>query len=410
MSEQMQRVAKASSEPSFTPIQAGKIRQRQSETHELDEDCPKCRKGLPSLQRSSADMEEPSSVPPVVHEVLNSPGEPLDTGTRAFMEPRFGHDFSKVRVHTDAKAAESARVVNALAYTIGRDIVFGVGSYTGRTRVEEGVLAHELAHVIQQTNPTSTPLDKSHIAESEEQAERQAEVAALQVMNGRPVPILGTVAPTIQRLKEHFIKKITVNLTPPQSVTLEWKGTPPSEPGSDSFTCSTGKGYSNPEDSPGTCTRNCCTGTDVQCASPYDHPRKIGSCCTPVGSNFWTGKPRPEHNGWLYWTPVEPIHTSGRRGIALHQHDEVTGQAIGHGCIRMEEANAHRIYLYSRGKATNVTITGSAKVYCPTDRQCGTTGANESLGGSERLAETLTQPDGKAGIPEIPIAEEEAVA
>jgi len=68
-------------------------------------------------------------VPPIVHEVLRSLGQLLDTQTRVFMEPRFGHDFSKVRVHTYEKAAESARAINALAYTIGNDIVFAKEQY-----------------------------------------------------------------------------------------------------------------------------------------------------------------------------------------------------------------------------------------------------------------------------------------
>ena len=63
--------------------------------------------------------------PPIVREVLSSDGQPLDIATRAYFEPRFGHDFGSVRVHTDTRAAESARVVNALAYTVGNDIVFG---------------------------------------------------------------------------------------------------------------------------------------------------------------------------------------------------------------------------------------------------------------------------------------------
>jgi hypothetical protein len=60
-----------------------------------------------------------------VQEVLRSPGQPLDPATRAFMEPRFGHNFGHVRMHTDAKAADSARVVCAHAYTMGRNVVFG---------------------------------------------------------------------------------------------------------------------------------------------------------------------------------------------------------------------------------------------------------------------------------------------
>ncbi|MGY3149397.1 thiol-disulfide isomerase/thioredoxin [Bradyrhizobium sp. USDA 3397] len=85
--------------------------------------------------------------PPVVNEVLRSPGQLLDAGARAFMEPRFGHDFGGVRVHIDARAAESARNVNALAYTVGRDIVFGSGQYAPDSESGRKLLAHELHHV-----------------------------------------------------------------------------------------------------------------------------------------------------------------------------------------------------------------------------------------------------------------------
>src|SRR5206468_10924437 len=90
--------------------------------------------------------------PPVVHEVLRSPGQPLDPGTRAFMEPRFGHDFSLVRVHTGTQASASTRAVDALAYTVGHDIVFGVDTYAPRTSQGRRVLAHELTHVVQQSH------------------------------------------------------------------------------------------------------------------------------------------------------------------------------------------------------------------------------------------------------------------
>ena len=88
-----------------------------------------------------------TAVPPVVHEVLRLPGQPLDAHTRAFFEPRFGHDFSRVRVHTGASAVVSARSVGALAYTVGRNIVFG----DGQSASNRPLLAHELAHVVQQT-------------------------------------------------------------------------------------------------------------------------------------------------------------------------------------------------------------------------------------------------------------------
>ncbi|MGH7391044.1 MAG: eCIS core domain-containing protein [Candidatus Rokuibacteriota bacterium] len=78
------------------------------------------------------------------------PGRPLDAAARAFFEPRFGHDFSHVRVHTDDRAAESARAVNALAYTAGHDIVFGRAQYASDASTGGRLLAHELVHVLQQ--------------------------------------------------------------------------------------------------------------------------------------------------------------------------------------------------------------------------------------------------------------------
>lgn len=91
-----------------------------------------------------------SEAPPIVHEVLHSSGRPLDAATRAFIEPRFGHDFSQVRVHANAGAAESSRALNARAYTVGRDIVFGAGQYRPQDASGQRLLAHELAHVVQQ--------------------------------------------------------------------------------------------------------------------------------------------------------------------------------------------------------------------------------------------------------------------
>ncbi len=81
---------------------------------------------------------------------LQSGGQPLDPATRAFFEPRFGQDFSGVRVHTDAKAAEVARAVNARAFTVGRDVVFGIEQYSQRSTEGRRLLGHELTHVVQQ--------------------------------------------------------------------------------------------------------------------------------------------------------------------------------------------------------------------------------------------------------------------
>lgn len=113
-----------------------------------DGECAACRKQR--LQRQAGGQTTPATAPPIVADALRSSGQPLDATTRAFMEPRFGHDFGQVRVHTGAQADESARAVNALAYTVGRDIVFRADQYQPESRPGQRLLAHELAHVVQQ--------------------------------------------------------------------------------------------------------------------------------------------------------------------------------------------------------------------------------------------------------------------
>jgi hypothetical protein len=102
---------------------------------------------------------EPSGLtgaPPIVHEVLRTQGQPIDPAARAFLEPRFGTDFSRIRVHSDEKAGDAARAVDALAYTVGRHLVFGEGQYSPDTTSGRHLLAHELAHSIQQESAADT--------------------------------------------------------------------------------------------------------------------------------------------------------------------------------------------------------------------------------------------------------------
>jgi hypothetical protein len=121
-------------------------------------ECPKCQAEhmdpihlLPTRSAHTCGAKT-TVAPPIVHGVLRSGGRSLDSPTRAFFEPRFGHDFCQVRVHADAKAAESAGMVNALAYTVGQDVVFGAGQFAPATNEGRRLLAHELAHVIQQSD------------------------------------------------------------------------------------------------------------------------------------------------------------------------------------------------------------------------------------------------------------------
>jgi hypothetical protein len=107
--------------------------------------CQTCKK-MPE----KSNHEWHNAIPPVVREVLLTSGQPLDADTRAFMEPRFRHDFSRVRVHTDEKAAKSANAVNAQAYAVGSSVVFGAGKYDLHKTTGKELLAHELEHIIQQ--------------------------------------------------------------------------------------------------------------------------------------------------------------------------------------------------------------------------------------------------------------------
>ena len=104
----------------------------------------------------SALSEQPIGTPPIVHDVLRSPAQLLDPSTRARMEARFGHDFSQVRVHADTQANDSARAINARAYTVGRHIAFASGEYALDSIEGQQLLTHELTHVVQQRALTGT--------------------------------------------------------------------------------------------------------------------------------------------------------------------------------------------------------------------------------------------------------------
>jgi hypothetical protein len=171
----------------MTAVQARKPEQSAQESAGgvLQRKRDKCRKKKPLLQRSAI-ISAPETVPPIVHAVLRSPGTPLDSATRSFMEPRFGRDFSHVRIHTDAKAAESARAVDALAYTVDGGVVFGKGKHAPGTSSGRRLLAHELAHVVQQSQSGVVGVKESslEVASPLDPAEREAKGAASRIASG----------------------------------------------------------------------------------------------------------------------------------------------------------------------------------------------------------------------------------
>lgn len=150
----------------------------------VDGECGECRNKRLSLQRRATTQATPSTVPPIVHDVLRSPGQALDMATRGLMEPRFGHDFSRVRVHADARAAESARAVNALAYTVGNDVVFASSSYNPRTVAGRFLLAHELTHVAQQKDGNGIVPETLIVNDPGDVAEQEANTVAQRVVRG----------------------------------------------------------------------------------------------------------------------------------------------------------------------------------------------------------------------------------
>lgn len=156
-------------------------------------ECPQCAR-KPQQGRTA------DSVPAAVHEVLRSPGQPLGAELLGPMESRFGSDFSQVRVHTDAHAAESARAVNAAAYTVGRDVVFGANQFAPSTADGQKRLAHELAHVVQQGAHKVSDTDALTIGAPVDAHEVQADRAAEQVVAGPGSPTLdGTEGAVVRR-------------------------------------------------------------------------------------------------------------------------------------------------------------------------------------------------------------------
>ena len=125
---------------------------------------------------------------PLIRSVLYSPGQPLDAVTRSFMEPRFGHDFSRVRVHTDARAAASAQTVQASAYTVGADIYFNAGAYRPATTGGRVLIAHELTHVLQQANSSPGAGEDLTMGEASSIQEQEADAFADSFITAEKVP------------------------------------------------------------------------------------------------------------------------------------------------------------------------------------------------------------------------------
>jgi len=126
-----------------------------------------------------------TAAPLIVNDAMNSPSEALDSSTRRMFEPRFGEDFSRVRIHTDSVAAESARAIHSRAYTLGDHVVFNTGRYQPQTIKGQRLIAHELAHVVQHRGTNA-----SLIRRDDETADSQR--PPVSGVGTGPLPIPGT--------------------------------------------------------------------------------------------------------------------------------------------------------------------------------------------------------------------------
>lgn len=117
---------------------------------DIQRKCATCEEEESIQRKASGKNTEHTNAPGIVGQALQSSGQPLDKGTKGFMEERFGYDFSNVKIHTDTVAAKSAQSINALAYTSGNSIVFNEGQYSPGSEQGKKLLAHELTHVVQQ--------------------------------------------------------------------------------------------------------------------------------------------------------------------------------------------------------------------------------------------------------------------
>ena len=345
----------------------------------VDGECAGCR--ATRLQRSPGTQRQPPVVPPIVYDVLRSPGEPLVPATSDFMAARFAavtgsappdsfagapalmtasltpnrpgdrfeqeaehlaaqvvaeppksvpsdavvsfaRSFARVRVHHDARAADSARAMAARAYTVGPNIVFGHGAYAPGTEAGRRILAHELVHTLQQ-EPAAAGL----VMGTWDKAESECSDA-----DASP----------------KWIEKVVVEQETPQTVTTFW-----SDGSTASDACSAGKGH---------CCVDSANPSGVACTVARSHAD--GSNCTPITLHMgFPVKSRVlDHKGVAFWTEFVP-----ERAIALHEYKPVDGTPLSHGCVRMNHAMAKTIFCNVRQNRTWVQVHGFARPNCGHD-------------------------------------------
>ncbi len=315
----------------------------------------------PLIQRQSAPEEEEEeegfiqtrgeggSTPEVTSGIesriqsLTGGGQPLQKSTRDFFEPRFGADFNQVRVHTDTRAAQIARSIHAQAFTTKNNIVFNKNKYSSGTSAGKHLLAHELAHVVQQgkAGPGNNDCKRKTVGnrltkDSPGLKQRVSLSPQIQLYASRICDRPSTQFPDFP---DTYISQIDLDLTSPNHyVTLTWTG--PNASSGD-----TGPFHSSP--GAGLCSLDCDDGPSS---------RRSGSCCTPKGSRsvekykcVMSGHPTATNVTYFHWD----------RRIAFHYFPSVPNYPASHGCVRLGLNAARLIYDNSRRSLTTVNVGGT---------------------------------------------------
>jgi lipoprotein-anchoring transpeptidase ErfK/SrfK len=341
-------------------------------------ECEECRakREDQKVQRKQSGPGSNEIAPPIVHEVLESPGQPLDKTSRDFFEPRFGHDLSQVRVHADSTAQRSASEVNALAYTVGKHVVLGRSKSGSSVASSRNLLAHELTHTIQQGTQNSYSGVQRQVDEEAGDADEEPGEA-----HDGDTPVIVSAAPDVgeqergvdsardvsdpgllaqnspepmqegkpvQEKKKQpdpppKINSIDVDLSS-QQMTVHY-----SDGSTEGRAIASGKG------SPGTTDDPCKTQTE-------DH-------CTPIGDfkivskgNKDTKNPRGDKMAWYVELGGDKVIDN--RGIGIHNSQPVGGGPRSHGCVRVGDSAADEAFAKKINKGvddkTVVHITGKA--------------------------------------------------
>lgn len=291
---------------------------------------------------SEANEEEADTAPESVHQVLEGSGKPLEPALSHDFGRRFGRDFSHVRVHTDASASQSAKEVNAEAYTVGHKIVFAQGRFQPGTDSGRRLLAHELAHVVQQGG------GKPHADSAGSVAMMPSLTPAVPMLRAKPqktAPAPKPAKPKIPQICGRNSRKVAGNAI--TKVTLDV--------GANTLKIE----WSNPSTAPAASagTHAISPGTSLCCVDCNDDKTSQtgGSLCTPKGGSW-----KVDHIGCAlagHPTAKNPTYFQ-RGGIAIHSGNTASPPR-SHGCSRTSEEISEIIHDNVVPEQTDIESNGT---------------------------------------------------